>query len=95
MNWRSLNDDHGDHIQWRDIVEPADYYETLQVSRNASPDIIKRAYRTLIEQCHPDKHPPHRRAWAEETAKQLNVAYTVLSHPDRRDRYDRERGYRR
>lgn len=96
IHWRPLNpDEPGDQVQWRDIVEPTDYYETLQVSRNASPDIIKRAYRTLIEQSHPDKHPPYRKAWAEEATKQLNAAYAVLSHPDQRERYDRERGYRR
>lgn len=65
-----------------------DYYEALTVSREASPDEIKKAYRRLAREWHPDANP-HRRDEAEARIKDINTAYGVLSDPDKRARYDR------
>ena len=94
IHWRSLDDDSDGSIEWRDLVE-TDLYEVLEVSRNASAEVIKRAYRTLVEKYHPDRHSAARKSWAEEMTKQLNAAYATLGNPERRARYDREKGYLR
>jgi curved DNA-binding protein len=63
-----------------------DYYATLGVSRTASSEDIQRAYRKLARQYHPDvNHDPG----AEERFKEISEAYSVLSDPDTRGRYDR------
>lgn len=64
-----------------------DYYELLEVSRTATADEIKRAFRRLAFECHPDKHPDDPEA--EARFKELAKAYETLSDPDRRARYDR------
>ncbi len=64
----------------------ADFYELLGVSRNASADEIKRAYRQKAMELHPDTNPD---AGAAEEFKALSRAYQVLSDPDQRARYDR------
>lgn len=63
-----------------------DYYETLNVSRNATPEELKSAFRKLARQFHPDvnKEPD-----AEEKFKQINEAYAVLSDPEKKSVYDR------
>jgi molecular chaperone DnaJ len=65
----------------------ADLYETLEVPRDASTDDIKRSYRRLARECHPDANPDD--PGAEARFKELAAAYEVLSDPDKRDRYDR------
>ncbi|MFO0689224.1 MAG: molecular chaperone DnaJ [Myxococcota bacterium] len=64
-----------------------DYYDVLGVERGASESELKKAYRKLAMDCHPDRHPDD--PAAEERFKQLSEAYAVLSDPDKRARYDR------
>jgi molecular chaperone DnaJ len=64
-----------------------DYYDLLGVSRDANEGELKRAYRQLAMQCHPDKNPGDKAA--EERFKQISEAYAVLSDPDKRAHYDR------
>src|SRR5687767_10072523 len=64
-----------------------DYYEVLGVERGADGDSIKRAYRKLALQHHPDKNQGS--AEAEEKFKELTEAYEVLRDPDKRAAYDR------
>jgi len=63
-----------------------DYYEILGVSRDADKDALKRAYRRLARQYHPDVNKAQ---GAEERFKEINRAYEVLSEPELRTRYDR------
>ncbi len=63
-----------------------DYYKILDVSRKASADDIRKAYRKLAMQYHPDKNPGDKKA--EEKFKEINEAYQVLSDEQKRARYD-------
>jgi molecular chaperone DnaJ len=65
---------------------PVDYYDILGVSRDASKEDIKRAYRRLARKYHPDVN---KEVGAEERFKEINRAYEVLSEPETRTRYDR------
>ena len=66
---------------------PADYYEALGVARDASSDDIKKAFRRLARELHPDANPDSPEA--EAKFKEVALAYEVLSNPERRERYDR------
>lgn len=66
-----------------------DYYEILGVGENASSDEIKKAYRKLAQEYHPDKNPDQPEA--EEKFKAVQEAYSVLSDPDQRKQYDARR----
>jgi len=63
-----------------------DPYRVLGVANNASDDDIKKAYRTLAKQWHPDRNPDNPEA--ETRFKQINSAFGILSDPERRARYD-------
>lgn len=64
-----------------------DYYEVLGVPRDASPEDMKKAYRQLALQYHPDRNPGNKES--EDHFKEVNEAYSVLSDGEKRARYDR------
>jgi curved DNA-binding protein len=64
-----------------------DYYRTLGVPENASDGEIKKAYRKLAMQYHPDRNSGNER-WANEKFKEINEAYGVLGDPQKRKQYD-------
>ncbi|AKI97087.1 molecular chaperone DnaJ [Kosmotoga pacifica] len=66
-----------------------DYYEILGIARDASKDDIKRAYRKLVKQWHPDAYKGDNKKAAEEKFKEIQEAYEVLSDPQKRAMYDR------
>lgn len=68
------------------MAEYKDYYQILGVSRNASQDEIKSAFRKLAMKYHPDKNPGNKEA--EAKFKEINEAYEVLSDPQKRKLYD-------
>ena len=68
------------------MANKRDYYEVLGVDRNATPDELKKAYRKLALQYHPDRNPGDKEA--EEKFKEAAEAYDVLSNPDKKARYD-------
>jgi molecular chaperone DnaJ len=72
----------------RDWVE-RDFYKVLGVSNDASAEDIKRAYRKLAQQLHPDANPSD--TAAEERFKEVSEAYSILSNPDKRKEYDEVR----
>ena len=66
---------------------PRDYYEVLGVSKGASDDEIKKAFRQQAKKYHPDLHPGDKEA--ETKFKEVNEAYSILSDPDKKAKYDR------
>lgn len=69
-------------------MEP-DYYEALGVKKDASADDIKKAFRKLARKYHPDLNPGNKTS--EQKFKEINLAYEILSDPDKRAEYDQSR----
>ena len=65
-----------------------DYYKVLSLSKDASGEQIKKAYRKLAMQYHPDRNPGKEK-WANEKFKEINEAYAVLGDPQKKKQYDR------
>ena len=64
------------------------YYKILQVDKDASPEIIKVAYKLLVKKNHPDLKEGSEKQIAEEKIKEINEAYDVLSNPEEKAKYD-------
>ena len=64
------------------------YYEILEVSENASTEVIERAYKVLAKKYHPDTWPKDKIFFAESKFKEITEAYEVLSNPNSRKNYD-------
>lgn len=69
------------------MANKRDYYDILGIGKNAAPDEIKKAYRKVAIQFHPDKNPGNKEA--EEKFKEAAEAYEVLSNPEKKAQYDR------
>jgi molecular chaperone DnaJ len=67
-------------------TRPKSLYDALGVSKTASQDEIKKAYRKLVREYHPDKNPGNKEA--EDRFKEVQAAYDVLSDPEKRKQYD-------
>ena len=68
------------------MADKRDYYEVLELSKGASEDEIKKAYRRLAKKYHPDMNPGDKEA--EVKFKEVNEAYDVLSDSDKKAKYD-------
>ena len=68
------------------MAEKRDYYEVLGISKGASEDEIKRAFKKMAKKYHPDLNPGDKEA--EAKFKEVNEAYSVLSDADKKARYD-------
>ncbi len=69
------------------MAEKRDCYEILGISKSATDDEIKKAYRRMAKQYHPDANPGNKEA--EDKFKEVNEAYSILSDPDKKSNYDR------
>ncbi|PRQ20290.1 putative DnaJ domain-containing protein [Rosa chinensis] len=66
-----------------------DHYKILGVNRNASPDVVKKAYKKLVMFWHPDKHlQEEARAKVDAKFKEINQAYQILNDPVKQHNYD-------
>ena len=69
------------------MADKKDYYEVLGINKGASADEIKSAFHKMAMKYHPDRNPGD--ASAEEKFKEVNEAYSILSDPDKKAKYDR------
>jgi len=66
------------------------YYETLEVNETASPEIIRKVYKILAKQYHPDIHVKSKNKESEKKFKEIAEAYEILSNEEKRKKYDEE-----
>ena len=64
------------------------FYEILEVDKDASPEVIEKAYKTLIKKFHPDLQQGNLKEQYEEKIKKINEAYEILSDQEKRDKYN-------
>ena len=70
------------------ILLEKSYYDILEINKNASPEILEKAYKTLIKKYHPDLKENKLKPIYEEKIKKINEAYEILSDPNKRKNYD-------
>ena len=70
------------------ILLNKNYYDILEVNKNASPEIIEKAYKTLVKKYHPDLQENNLKNKFEEKIKEINEAYEILSNSEKRKNYD-------
>ena len=66
------------------------YYDLIEVSQKASPEVIEKAYKTLVKKYHPDLQPENNKKNAEQKIKDINEAYEILSDKNKKAEYDRK-----
>lgn len=66
------------------------YYEILEVSQNASSEVIEKAYKALVKKYHPDLQPENKKQEAENKIKIINEAYEILSNKEKKINYDEQ-----
>lgn len=64
------------------------YYEILEVNKNASPEVIEKAYKALTKKYHPDVQPADKKYFSELKMKEITEAYEVLSNKEKKENYD-------
>ena len=64
------------------------YYDILEINKNASPEIVEKAYKTLVKKYHPDLQGAESKTISENKMKELNEAYEVISNPEKRNLYN-------
>lgn len=69
------------------VMAGKDYYQILGINRDADGNTIKKAYRKLAMQYHPDRNPGKEK-WANEKFKEINEAFSILGDPEKRKQYD-------
>ncbi|KAH8930427.1 DnaJ-domain-containing protein [Atractiella rhizophila] len=75
-------------VDWQKLIDAKDHYELFGVKRNASVDEIRKAYKSLALATHPDKHSASEQGCANLAFQLLTTAYTTLSDPSLRKKYD-------
>ena len=78
----------GDDESEGEATDANKYYDILGINKSATPQEIKKAYRKLARQLHPDKHPGEEQKYHEKF-QELQAAYEVLSNPEKKKLYDR------
>ncbi|MGE0200905.1 MAG: J domain-containing protein [Candidatus Melainabacteria bacterium] len=68
-----------------------DFYRLLEIDPAASPEVVNKAYRALVQKYHPDQYHVSKKARMESLMKDINLAYETISDPGRRRAYDRQR----
>ena len=71
-------------------MENKDYYEWLEISKNASQEVIEKAYKALVKKYHPDLYSGQKKEYAEKKIKEINEAYNVLTDEFMKEQYDAE-----
>lgn len=64
------------------------YYDILEINKNASKEIIEKSYKTLVKKYHPDLQENNSKINYEEKIKKINEAYEILSNPEKKENYD-------